>query len=115
MRFSGLFTKTLREIPAEETAKNAQLLLRGGFVFKNSAGVYSFLPLGWRVMSKVIKIIREEMNAIGGQEMFMPALVEKKYLEATNRWNLDVGFRVGDWELLHEENNKKGFRERVCA
>ncbi|KKU95133.1 MAG: prolyl-tRNA synthetase, partial [Parcubacteria group bacterium GW2011_GWA1_48_11b] len=67
---------------------------RGGFVFKNSAGVYSFLPLGWRVMSKVIKIIREEMNAIGGQEMFMPALGEKKYLEATNRWNLDVGFDV---------------------
>src|SRR3989338_10323579 len=94
MRFSGLFTKTLREIPAEETAKNAQLLLRGGFVFKNSAGVYSFMPLGWRVMSKVIKIIREEMNAIGGQEMFIPALVEKKYLDTTGRWDVEVGFEV---------------------
>src|SRR3989344_6067800 len=92
MRQSQLFTKTLREAPADEIAVNARLLTRGGFVFKNSAGVYSFLPLGWRVMEKIIKIVREEMNAVGGQEMFMPALVEKKYLESTARWNLDVGF-----------------------
>ncbi len=92
MRLSKLFTKTVREAPADETAKNAQLLIRGGFVFKNSAGLYSFLPLGLRVLEKLIKIIREEMNMIGGQEMFMPALVDRKYMEATGRWNLDVGY-----------------------
>jgi len=92
MRLSQLFTKTLREAPADEMALNAQFLIRGGFVYKNSAGIYTFLPLGWRVAQKVIQIIREEMDAIGGQEMFMPALVEKKYMEPTDRWNLDVGF-----------------------
>ena len=92
MKLSQLFTKTLRDVPSDETAKNAQLLLRGGFVFKNSAGIYSFLPLGWKVAQKIMNIIREEMDAIGGQEMFMPALVEKKYMEPTGRWNLDVGF-----------------------
>ncbi len=94
MKLSKLFTKTVREAPADETAKNAQLLIRGGFVFKNSAGVYSFLPLGWKVAQKIINIVREEMNAIDGQEIFMPALVEKKYMEPTGRWELDVGFYV---------------------
>lgn len=98
MRLSHLFTKTLKEAPADEIAINARLLTRGGFVFKNSAGVYSFLPLGWRVMEKINKIVREEMNVVGGQEMFMPALVEKKYLEPTARWNLDVGFFAGGKE-----------------
>lgn len=92
MRLSQLFTKTLREAPADEEAINAKLLIRGGFIFKNSAGIYSFLPLGWRVLSKIANIIREEMNAIGGQEIFMPALVEKKYMEPTGRWDLDVGY-----------------------
>ena len=92
MKFSKLFTKTTREAPSDEEAKNAQLLIRGGFVFKNSAGIYSFLPLGWKVAQKIINIIREEINLIDGQEMFMPALVEKKYMEPTGRWNLDVGF-----------------------
>lgn len=92
MKLSQLFTRTLKEVPADETAKNAQLLIRGGFVYKNSAGIYSFLPLGWRVIEKIIKIIREEINTIGGQEIFMPALVEKKYMEPTKRWNLDIGF-----------------------
>jgi len=92
MRLSKLFTKTLREAPTDELAINAQLLIRGGFVFKNSAGIYSYLPLGWRVLNKTTNIVREEMNIIGGQEMFMPALVEKKYMEPTARWDLDVGF-----------------------
>ncbi len=94
MKLSKLFTKTLREAPADEPSKNAQLLMRGGFVFKNSAGIYSYLPLGWRVLNKVANIIREEMNAIDGQEMLMQALVEKKYMESTGRWGLDVGFYV---------------------
>src|SRR3989338_10666935 len=94
MKLSKLFTKTLREVPADEEAKNAQLLIQGGFVFKNSAGIYSFLPLGWKVVKKIMNIIREEMNVIDGQEIFMPALVEKRYMEPTSRWNLDVGFYV---------------------
>ena len=94
MKLSKLFTKTLREAPADEPSKNAQLLIRGGFVFKNSAGIYSFLPLGWKVAQKIINIVREEMNKIDGQEIFMPALVEKKYMEPTGRWGLDVGFYV---------------------
>ncbi len=89
---SQLFTKVSRNAPAGEIAVNAQLLERGGFIFKNSAGVYSYLPLGWRVLQNIARIIREEMNAIGGQEIFMPALVERKYLEATGRFDLPVGF-----------------------
>lgn len=92
MRLSQLFTKTFREAPADARALNHILLVRGGFIKQLSSGVYAFLPLGWRVLEKIIKIIKEEMNAIGGQEMFMPALVEKKYMEPTARWDLDVGF-----------------------
>lgn len=94
MRFSHLFTKTFKETPADEPAKNAQLLMRGGFVYKNSAGVYSYLPLGWKVIEKISKIVREEMDAIGGVEILMPALVDRKYLERTDRFKLDVGFDV---------------------
>ncbi len=94
MRQSQLFAKTERSDPKDEAAVNAKLLERGGFIYKNSAGVYSYLPLGWRVMQKIAAIIREEMNAIGGQEMQMPALVEKKYLDATGRWDVEIGFEV---------------------
>lgn len=94
MRQSQLFGQTLRENPKDEISVNAQLLERGGFVYKNSAGVYSYLPLGWKVLQKIANIIREEMNAIGGQEMFMPALVEKKYLDATGRWDVPIGFEA---------------------
>ncbi|MGD0976963.1 MAG: aminoacyl--tRNA ligase-related protein [Minisyncoccia bacterium] len=94
MRLSQLFTRTLRENPKDETSANAQLLERGGFVYKNSAGIYSYLPLGWRVFQKIAGIIREEMNAIGGMEMLMQAMVEKKYLDATGRWDVPIGFEV---------------------
>lgn len=94
MKQSQLFGKTLREAPKDEVSVNAKLLERGGFIYKNSAGVYSYLPLGWRVMQKIANIIREEINAIGGQEMFMPALVEKKYLDATGRWDVEIGFEA---------------------
>lgn len=94
MKQSQLFGQTLRENPKDETSVNARLLERGGFVYKNSAGVYSYLPLGFRVLEKIASIIREEMNAIGGQEMFMPALVEKKYLDATGRWDVPIGFEA---------------------
>lgn len=94
MRFSQLFTKTIKEVSAADAAKNAQLLSRGGFIQKNSAGIYTFLPLGWQVINKISAIVREEINAIDGVEILMPALVERKYLETTDRFKLDVGFDV---------------------
>ncbi|HLD56568.1 MAG TPA: aminoacyl--tRNA ligase-related protein [Candidatus Omnitrophota bacterium] len=104
MKQSQLFTRTLKEAPKDETAANARYLTRGGFIYKNSAGIYSFLPLGWRVLQKIAAIIREEMNAIGGQELLLPALVEKKYLDTTGRWNVDVGF-----EVKGKEDENAGF------
>jgi prolyl-tRNA synthetase len=94
MRQSQLFTKIERSAPKDEVALNAQLLTRGGFIYKNSAGVYSFLPLGLRVIRKISDIVREEMNAVGGQELLMSALHEKKYLKATGRWDVDVVYKV---------------------
>ena len=67
MRQSQLFTKTRREAPSDEVSKNAQLLIRAGFVHKEMAGVYAYLPLGLRVLNKVIGVIRDEMNKVGGQ------------------------------------------------
>src|SRR3989344_4818809 len=104
MRQSQLFTKISRNAPKDEVAINAQLLERGGFIHKNSAGVYSYLPLGWKVIQNIARIIREEMDAIGGQELFMPALVEKKYLEATGRFDLPVGF-----DAIEKDGKKPNF------
>ncbi len=84
---SKLFTKTKKEAPKDEVSANARLLVRAGFVDKLMAGVYSFLPLGIRVMKKIENIIREEMEAIGGQEIFMPALQPKANWEITGRWD----------------------------
>ncbi|MFA6519500.1 MAG: aminoacyl--tRNA ligase-related protein [Candidatus Paceibacterota bacterium] len=94
MRQSQLFTKTRREAPADEVAKNAQLLIRAGFVHKEAAGVYSFLPLGLRVLNNVVRVIREEMNAIGGQELLMSALQNAELWKKTNRWEQDVWFKT---------------------
>src|SRR3989344_5435267 len=93
---SRLFTKVERTFPKDEEAANARFLEGAGFIYKNSAGVSSYLPLGWRVIQKLVAIIREEMNAIGRQEMFMPALHDKRYLSATGRWDIDVVFKVLD-------------------
>ncbi len=86
MRLSKLFLKTLKEAPKDEVSINAQLLTKAGFIQKLSAGVYSFLPLGYRVLRKIENIIRAEMNAIGGQELFMPALQSKEIWEESGRW-----------------------------
>lgn len=95
MRQSQLFTKTLKKISAEETSINAQLLERGGFIQKVMAGVYNFLPLGLRVLYKIEQIIREEMDAIGAQEVLMSALQPKENWEKTRRWEtLDILFKV---------------------
>ena len=83
MRQSQLFTKTRREAPADEPSKNAQLLIRAGFVHKEMAGVYAYLPLGLSVVEKIKAIVREEMNAIAGQELIMTALQKKELWEQT--------------------------------
>jgi len=87
MRQSELFTKTRREAPKDEEAKNAKLLIRAGFINKEMAGIYDYLPLGLRVLKKIENIIREEMNAIGGQEISMSALQRRELWErGQNRW-----------------------------
>ena len=90
MRQSQLFTKTRRDAPKDEGAKNAQLLIRGGFIHKEMAGVYSFLPLGLRVLNNIVQVIREEMNAIGGQEVALTALQSPEPWTKTGRWRDDV-------------------------
>lgn len=97
MRQSTLVGKTRKEAPRDEEARNAALLIRAGYVHKEMAGVYTFLPLGWRVLQNIERIIREEMNAIGGQELHLTALQNKESWEATNRWSdeiLDVWFKT---------------------
>lgn len=97
MRVSQLFTKTTKNVPADETAKNAQLLIQAGFINKEMAGVYSFLPLGKRVLDNIVQIIREEMNALGGNEISMTALQSSEPWEASGRWSddvMDVWFRT---------------------
>lgn len=92
---SLLFYKTTKEISEEEKSVNARLLVRAGFVDKLMAGVYSYLPLGLRVLNKIKNIIREEMNAIGGQEILMPALTPKENWTRTGRWDsIDVLFKL---------------------
>lgn len=90
MRVSQLFTKTSKTAPGDEVAKNAQLLIRAGFIHKEMAGVYDYLPLGKIVLNKIIDIIREEMDAIGGNEISLTALQQKDVWEASGRWNDDV-------------------------
>lgn len=99
---SKLFAKTTKNLPEGEESKNAQLLIKGGFINKSSAGVYTMLPLGLRVLNKINEIIREEINAVGGQEVLMPSLIQKKYWEQSDRWAVDVIYRTGN------KTNKKG-------
>lgn len=97
MKQSQLFTRVKRETPKDEVSKNAQLLLRAGFIHKEMAGAYSFLPLGLRVLNNVMRVIREEMNAVGGQEISLASLQEKELWEKTDRWDdakVDVWFKT---------------------
>lgn len=97
MRQSKLFTRTKKEAPSDEVSKNAELLIRGGFIFKEMAGVYSYLPLGLRVIKKIENIIREEMDAIGGEEMKTTVFQNKEIWEKSNRWDdevVDVWFKT---------------------
>ena len=90
MRLSQNFTKTLKEAPADEVTLNAQLLIRAGFVYKVMAGVYAYTPMGLRVLENIMQIVREEMNAIDGQELIMTNLQPKEVWETTTRWSDDV-------------------------
>ena len=89
MRWSNLFAPTLREAPADAVVASHQLLLRGGFIRQLHAGHYTMLPLGWRVHEKVAKIVREEMDAIGGQEFLLPPFILPGFgnaVDAGSKW-----------------------------
>jgi prolyl-tRNA synthetase len=109
-RASKLFLPTLREDPADADAASHKLLVRGGFIRQVSAGIWTFLPLGWRVHQKVVQIIREEMDSIGGQEMLMPILTPAELWEASGRIRIPEVFKLKDragrdfvLPLTHEE------------
>src|SRR5438067_1503404 len=95
-RASQLFLPTLRDDPADAEAASHRLLVRGGYIRQVSAGVWTFLPLGWRVHEKIVQIIREEMNAIGGQEMLMPVLTPAELWETTGRIKIPEIFHLQD-------------------
>ena len=86
MRWSNLFIPTLRDAPAEAEAISHQLLVRGGFIRQLQSGHYSILPLGWKIHKKVSAIIREEMDAIGGQEFLLPAMHPADLWQKSGRW-----------------------------
>ncbi len=94
MRQSQLFTKTQKESPKDEQSINAQLLIRAGFIDKLMAGVYSFLPLGILVLEKIEKIIKEEMNNIGGVKVLLPTIHPKEIWQKTNRWQYPEMFKL---------------------
>lgn len=97
MRLKQSFIKTLRDAPKEETARGAQYLSRAGYVHKELAGVYDYLPLGLRVLENIKSIIREELNRIGGQEVLMTTLQNPELWKATDRWDIkkmDIWFRT---------------------
>ena len=94
MKQTQLFTKTKKESPADEAALNAELLIKAGFINKEMAGVYSYLPLGLRVINKIEGIIRDEMNKIGGIEMRTSVIQSKEVWEKSNRWDDEV---VDNW------------------
>lgn len=125
MRQSQLFTKTRKEAPKDEVSKNAQLLIRAGYIHKEMAGVYDLLPLGLRVFEKTVGIIREEMNAIGGVELSLSALQRKELWEQTDRWDdekVDTWFKsefkaggeVG-FGWTHEEPLTALMREHIAS
>lgn len=97
MRLSKLFTKTTRDVPANETSRNAQLLIQAGYIYKVMAGVYAYTPLGLAVVGNIKKIVREEMSAVGGQEIIMTNLQPRDIWEQTGRWDdkvVDIWFKT---------------------
>ena len=97
LRQSKLFTKTRKEAPKDEVSKNAQLLIRAGYINKEMAGVYDFLPLGLRTFKNIERVIREEINAIGGQEVILSSLQDPSIWKKSGRWDddmVDVWFKT---------------------
>jgi prolyl-tRNA synthetase len=110
VRASQLFIPTLREDPGDAEAVSHRLLVRGGFIRQVGAGLWTFLPLGWRVHEKAVQIVREEMNAIGGQEMSMPVITPAELWQKTGRYKIPELFKFEDrfgrplvLALTHEE------------
>ncbi len=98
LRMSTLFLRTLREDPADAEVPSHKLLVRAGYVRRVAPGIYSWLPLGKIVLENVAQVVREEMNAMGGQEVLFPALLPRDFYEATGRWTEygDTLFRLKD-------------------
>ncbi len=98
LRMSNLFLRTLREDPADAEVPSHKLLVRAGYVRRAAPGIYTWLPLGKMVLENVARVVREEMNAMGGQEVLLPALLPKDYYEASGRWEEygDTLFRLKD-------------------
>ncbi len=95
MLYSKLFGRSVKDISADETSVNARLLTKGGFIRRELAGVYNYLPLGLKVLNKISNIVREEMNHVGGQEILLSALQNKESWEKTGRWDkFDVLFKL---------------------
>lgn len=125
MRLSKVFAKTTKNVPADETSRNAQLLIQAGFIHKEMAGVYAYLPLGKKVLDNVVQVVREEMDNIGGQEINLTALQSKEIWDTTGRWNddvIDVWFKTklaGGGELglapTHEEPLTNLMRQFVTS
>jgi prolyl-tRNA synthetase len=117
-RATQLFFPTLRDDPADAEAVSHKLLVRGAFIRQVSAGVWTFMPLGWRVHEKVVQIIREEMDAIGSQEMLMPVLTPSELWKATGRYAIPEVFKLRDRNdrefvlpMTHEETVTSHARE----
>lgn len=125
MRQSLLFTKTRKETPSDEVSRSAQLLIRAGFVHKELAGVYSLLPLGLRVMKRIIKIIKTEMDALGAVELHLSALQDPEVWKKTDRWSdaaIDIWFKTrlkNDSEiglaLTHEDPLTRIMKDHVSS
>jgi prolyl-tRNA synthetase len=118
MRASELFIPTLREDPGDAEAVSHRLLVRGGFIRQVSAGLWTFLPLGWRVHEKAAQIVREEMNAIGSQEMFMPVVTPAELWQRTGRYKIPELWKIEDrmgrpfvLAMTHEETVTFHIRE----
>ena len=99
---SKLFSKTRKETPSDEVSKNAKLLIKAGYIHKEMAGAYSFLPLGKIVLENICNIIREEMNSIGGQEITLTVLQDKELWQKSGRWSDEV---VDSWFKTKLKNN----------
>src|SRR3712207_5561450 len=110
-RASQLFIPTLREDPADAEAASHRLLVRGGFIRQVGAGLWTYLPLGWKVHEKAVQIVREEMDVIGGQEMLMPVLTPAELWQASGRYAIPELYKLADragrqfvLPMTHEES-----------